>query len=331
MTTISTCPNPSYWRILRYWSRLLKSHPKRMPFLLTKILEVFAFSRNKSSVDIISDYQPMISQNHVENNVSNSPQIAVVIPAFIRNENEASQLNRLIERLHDQSKSIHDIIVVDDFSPFHYQIPSGITHKKLAINGGPAIARNVGIEISLKNDAEIILFTDVDCVPDNQWVEEMVSMFQNSMHSQIISGMTKSRNWNWLGKYHEINGTLNGRRFLNSDLLLYGPTCNLAITRKVATNLKFSEAFPIAAGEDIDYCFRAIHSGFSIHHCPSAVVHHDYGYDHQNLRIRIGSFLKQFGRYAQGENILLQKHPEYYSYLKMTEWISADSSVSVRN
>ena len=50
------------------------------------------------------------------------------------------------------------------------------------------------------------------------------------------------------GLYHDVCGTLNGRR-LADGTLLYGCTCNLSITLAAINRLQFDTGFPDAAFE----------------------------------------------------------------------------------
>jgi len=291
--------------------------------LLTKIFEIYAFSKHKDSTRSEKTTSGTIVKSHRMNNISLDSSVSVVIPAFIRNAFERDCLERLAECLLNQTKTINQIIIVDDKSPCDYKTPEEVYLHKLEKNQGPARARNKGIEIALSAGADIVLFTDADCVPANNWVQSFVEMFKDDRNAHILSGNTRSFNTNWLGKYHEINGTLNGRKFKDSDLLLYGPTCNLAITNEVAQSISFNETFPNAAGEDIEFCFRAIKDLYNIRFCKEALIFHDFGYTRFNFIKNLRSFFKQFERYAKGETILLQLLPEYYSFLENTVGIRA--------
>jgi len=103
--------------------------------------------------------------------------------------------------------------------------------------------------------------------------------------------------------------------------LLYGPTCNLAITRHLAERLRFDESFPNAACEDIDFCFRLLQQGFRAIHRQSMVVNHDYQYEHGDWVSNLGGFVRQFRKYAQAESILVAKFPNYYPYFGQTQEI----------
>jgi hypothetical protein len=132
-----------------------------------------------------------------------------------------------------------------------------------------------------------------------------------------LSGRTFSYNQNWLGEYHDLDGTLNGRRFKGSDFLLYGTTANLAITADVGRSNNFREQFPDAAAEDIEFCFRALSKGFGIRHADTMVVHHDYGYNGTPFGNLI-KFCRQFQKYGKGERVLRVHSPDYYGYHNKT-------------
>jgi GT2 family glycosyltransferase len=153
------------------------------------------------------------------------------------------------------------------------------------------------------------------------WVSIITQSFLDFKDFQILSGDTSSYDHSWFGTYHNINGTLNGRRLKNTEKLLYGTTANLAITREVATKIDFNENFPNAAGEDIEFCFKANEQGFMIKYIQNMIVLHNYGFKGK-LTEDIQRFIKQFRKYGKGEIILLKEIPSYYSYFDRTEEIS---------
>jgi glycosyltransferase involved in cell wall biosynthesis len=295
----------------------------KIPFLLTKILEIYAFKKYNCNLEMPCSTNGIIKMSSIKNEVCDNPVVSVIVPAYIRNNFEKNCLFRLIQNLNNQTFEIKRIIIVDDFSPYEYKIPNLVLYHRLKMNGGAGKARNKGIEIALDLDSDLILFTDIDCVPDTNWVKSHVDTFTFDRNAHIVSGNTKSFNKNWFGKYHELNGTLNGRIFKGSDLLLYGPTCNLSITKKVAESVKFNEAFPGAAGEDIEFCFRAAEKGFNIKYSEYAVTYHDFGYVNCKFFYNFRLFVKQFEKYSKGECILLKLIPNYYCYLENTAEVTS--------
>lgn len=312
-----------YFSVLSYWLKKPMTKRFKIPFLLTKIIEIHTFRKNKCKTFTSYSNKQTIKTSATKNQVCDDPAVSVIIPAYIKNNFEKNCLFRLIHILKNQTFKVQNIIVIDDCSPYECKVPDLVVYHRFIKNCGAGKARNKGIEIALNLFSDVILFTDVDCVPDINWVKSHVDVFISDKNVHIVSGNTKSLNKCWFGKYHELNGTLNGRIFINSDLLLYGPTCNLSITQRVAESVKFESLFPGAAGEDIEFCFRAIEKGFNIKYSKNAIIYHDFGYINLRFFNNLGLFVKQFERYSKGECILLKLIPDYYCYLEKTVEITS--------
>lgn len=307
-----------------YWWESLKGEPGRVRFLMTKCIEVSAF---RKSLFMNRKRKPVIQgvtfpSKELPNTIDNLSIAAVVVPVYLRDGRAVEMLNTLVTRLIAQKCDAH-IIIVDDASPIAVPDFSEVTVLRLKKNIGPAAARNKGVEHALKLGVDFIAFTDSDCVPSERWLEEIRVGFTNSPTCNIISGNTLSYDRCWLGKYHERNGTLNGRKILGTDRLLYGPTCNLAITSNVAKELSFDEGFPCAAAEDIELCYRANKSGWVIEYCANAKIFHNFGYAGVSSTRALLNFYKQFKRYSDGEVLLLERHPDYYAAFFETAEVAA--------
>jgi hypothetical protein len=59
------------------------------------------------------------------------------------------------------------------------------------------------------------------------------------------------------------------------DALAFAPTCNLGCAREVLEAVRFDEGFPLAAGEDRDFCNRLAAAGSAPVYEPGAVVVHE--------------------------------------------------------
>src|SRR5688572_27989053 len=101
---------------------------------------------------------------------------ALIIPCYIKTQWDIDCLVRLLDSVQNQSQPFDYIYVIDDASPWKYSLPhSFIDHIVLTENGGPARARNIGIERAIKAGASYLLFTDHDCILDKGWNEQMTS------------------------------------------------------------------------------------------------------------------------------------------------------------
>lgn len=315
---MSSLSNFPYGKILDYWYEKLSNKPYRIKFLLTKIVEVFTFKshsgKNSNKYNYIEFPKP------IKNNIPENPKLSIVIPTFLKFDKDKHDISNLLQSIKKQKSKPTEVIVIDDFSPIKFSFPSNITVHRLEKNSGPAKARNTGKKIAIENGSDIIAFTDTDCILSENWVEIIKLSFIEFKNFQILSGNTAANDNGWFGTYHNINGTLNGRKLKGRESLLYGTTANMAITKDAAMNIDFNKKFSIAAGEDIEFCFKANRLGFAIKYIPGMVVYHNFGYNGQFYR-DIKQFRRQFKKYGQGEKILLNEVPSYYTYFNRTKEI----------
>ena len=320
---------------LDYWYERLSTHQRRHTFLLTKTLELITYKarrirsprhlsvrRSNGATEDVPDplnVRPVL----VRHRVSSANDATVVIPVHARRARDVEMLERLLDRLASQTVNA-STIVVDDGSTVPLPTRPGIEMLSTGSCSGPAAARNLGIERAMSQGTKVVFFTDADCLPEADWVERGIERFRANPYMHLASGCTRSLDRSWLGQYHDINGTLNGRRFTGSELLLYGPTCNLAATAEVLEAVRFDESFPRAACEDIHFCFTAYRQGFLVHHAEDMVVHHDFGYDDASRISAIRRFSAMFQRYAESEALLVDHIPDYHDYFEQTVEISVE-------
>ncbi len=318
MSAISNLP---YGETLDYWYEKLKGHEYRYRFLLTKLVEAFTFKSKSTTYNKYFEYTPF--PNGKMHHLPIKPRLAIIVPIYAKSNKDVQDLSSLFLSIQNLEYPPDIVVLVDDNSPIDYPCPKHFLKINSQINSGPAKARNKGIEIALTKEMDVIAFTDADCILKKDWTKQIIFHFQQNRNCGLVSGNTISKDKHWFGIYHNINGTLNGRRFNNSDKLLYGTTANLAITSEVATSIRFNENFPNAAGEDIEFCFKANKAGFEINHNKKMVTFHHYGYT-KNFLNSLSKFRNQFRKYGRGEKILLELIPEYYAYLNETEEIKAE-------
>jgi glycosyltransferase involved in cell wall biosynthesis len=235
---------------------------------------------------------------------------ALIIPCYIKTRWDLASLKRLLGSVKNQSRPFEHVYLVDDASPLNYSLDFDFMNQiKLVENGGPAKARNVGIEQALGQKAEHLFFTDHDCILDNLWNEEMTQFLQSTSFG-AVGGMTYSWGSTLLDYYHEINGTLCGKWLLPERReLWYMPALNFGMKAKVAREFTFDERFPTAAGEDVDICLR-LRSKYRIGFCAKAKLWHDYGYRSSltGLKRFVGLFMKYKSSSAtlyEGHTVLL--------------------------
>jgi GT2 family glycosyltransferase len=231
---------------------------------------------------------------------------ALIIPCYIKAQWDIDCLNRLLDSVQNQTQPFDKVYVIDDASPLKY-IPSHdfFEHITLNENGGPARARNIGIEKAISTGAQYLLFTDHDCILDKEWSKQITS-FLIQTEFGAVGGMTYSWGKTLLDYYHNINGTLAGKWLLpEKKELWYMPSLNFAIKSFVVEQFGFDERFPTAAGEDVDLCLR-MRSKYKIGFCPEAKLWHDYGY--KNSISGFNKFMKLFKKYKSSSATVYEGH-----------------------
>ena len=102
--------------------------------------------------------------------------ISVVIPV----KNEEEKIEQCLEAVFSQSLKPHEVIVVDGHSTDRTVerargFPVNVVYEDYGTVGG---ARQVG---ALSAESEIIAFTDADCIPMKNWLENLVKEFDGGV------------------------------------------------------------------------------------------------------------------------------------------------------
>jgi len=192
--------------------------------------------------------------------------------------NEEKNLPRLIAALKRQTRKPDEIFFVDDGSAdgtlhllrvYADQDPS--IRIETQANRGPAAARNLAWRLT---QAEICVFTDGDCVPDNDWLETVIRGFDSPKVGAVA------------GTYRTLNTTSILARFIGLEIAwryrhvrgevdVHG-SYNLAVRRHVLEEVGgYNEIYRVPSGEDWDLTYK-ISRFYKIIFIPEAVVGHSH-------------------------------------------------------
>jgi GT2 family glycosyltransferase len=145
--------------------------------------------------------------------------------------------------------------------------------------GGPSVARNLGWH---STDADIVAFTDDDCLPEPGWVSALVTALKNL---DVVQGLTAI----------DHDGPERGAFSTNVEVRefnYYFQTCNIGYRRTVLEGLGgFNEAYGHSRGgapngEDLDLGWRALEAGYECGFAADAVVRHPYSPSSFWLRLK---------------------------------------------
>lgn len=196
--------------------------------------------------------------------------ISVIVPVY----NGGETIRATIEHLLRQSLPPDEIIVVDDGSTdetVNILRSFGSRIKVLSkTNGGPASARNAGIRASL---GTLIAFTDSDCFPDQDWLQELVKGFY-SLEIVGVGGMVITAVTGYLAEYIDLHGWMNPAYSSDGNILcLVTANACFRCNALLKANL-FDERFRKPGGEDTELSVRLRSMGYKFAFVDTAVVRH---------------------------------------------------------
>lgn len=218
--------------------------------------------------------------------------LTVVVPTRDR----PAALERCLAALARQTAPALEVVVVDDASREPDAVRAAVAracpHARVVRGSGrgPAAARNAGVGAAL---GAVICFTDDDCVPEPEWAARLRAACADggaaagttvadpaagrcAAAAQLLTHVLQ------VGSLHRDGAALG-----------FAPTCNLACAAGLARELPFDESFPLAAGEDRDWCERLALAGAVLSYVPAAVVVH-------RPQLGLTGLLRQQRRYGQG-------------------------------
>jgi glycosyltransferase involved in cell wall biosynthesis len=198
--------------------------------------------------------------------------VAVAVAVY----NEEREIGDFLDALARQSRLPDEAVVVDDGSTdgtpailFDYASRYPWVRVLRQENKGPAAARN----LAWKNtSAEIIVFSDGDCVPETDWIVRLLAGFDSNAVG-AVAGTYKTLNPDKL--LADFVGTEIAWKYRRQPAFVdaHG-SYNLAVRRKILEVLGgFKEIYPKPSGEDWDLTYR-ISREHRIRFLPEAVVGH---------------------------------------------------------
>ncbi|MCM3874666.1 MAG: glycosyltransferase [Pyrinomonadaceae bacterium] len=227
--------------------------------------------------------------------------ISVVVPVY----NGGKTIRATIEHLLRQSFQPHEIIVVDDGSTdetANILKSFGSRIKSLAkTNGGPASARNAGILLST---GTLVAFTDSDCFPDENWLQEIVKGFHSLKIGGVGGGVCGASD-GLIGEYFDLHRWMNPE-CAGDGSVLYLVTANACFRSEVFRANLFDERFPKAGGEDTELSVRLRILGYEFAFVESAIVRHRH-------KRTIRDYLKSIANHGEARFILERLWPQQIS------------------
>ena len=228
--------------------------------------------------------------------IQQQPFFSIVIPTYNRPERLAKCLESLSNLNYPSDR--FEVIVVDDGSSTPMETVVGKFREKMDItlisqaNAGPASARNTGAATA---KGKFIVFTDDDCQPTSNWLKSLETQFfttpeclvggktLNALPENLYSTASQLL-IDYLYDYYNDDG--EGASFFASN--------NFALPTDSFHQVgKFDTTFPLAAGEDREFCDRWLNLGYRMVTVSNAQIYHAH-------KLTLRSFWRQHFNYGRG-------------------------------
>jgi len=239
------------------------------------------------------------------------PIVSVVVPVY----NGETDLPELIECLRSQTYPPHSVeyLLVDNNScdrtstilqaaakSPNQEGFNQITIRNLSENKiqSSYATRNKGIRASI---GEIIAFTDADCRPESQWLQNLVKPFAD-LEIGISCGEILALPGNTVLEKHAVReNTLSQKHTLAHPFCPYGQTANLAVRRQILARVGLFRPY-LTSGGDADLCWRILReTSYQLHFAQNAIVRHRH-------RSTIKQLQSQWYRYGESNKYLHELH-----------------------
>jgi GT2 family glycosyltransferase len=237
------------------------------------------------------------------------PKISVIICSY----NGSSTLRDCLESVTGLCYPDFEVIVIDDGS---IDSLAGIAGQSPGViyvrqeHAGLGVARNRG---ATEARGEILAYTDDDCVVDEDWLHYLAAAFENSGFAAVGGPNISPPPVNRTEACVAAAPGAPAHVLLDDCIAEHLPGCNLAVTREAFEAVGGFCPGYIAAGDDVDFCWRLQDAGFVIGFSPPAMVWH-------RRRISVRAYLRQQIGYGRAEAILIGEHPERYGMMGGARW-----------
>ncbi|MGD0335590.1 MAG: glycosyltransferase [Candidatus Omnitrophota bacterium] len=235
-----------------------------------------------------------------------SKKVAVIVPA----KGIPNHLAKCLDSLLNLDYPDYEIIIVDD--GIDGVIPASLMDFKGRIkilksdSRGPSFARNLAAQ---NTDAELLAFTDSDCIVARDWLKELVMGLAQTSEAAACGGMQElPDDASGFQKYvfsalREAGFVTDYSRTAKDSKVFavrHNPSCNVIYHKKIFFSVGgFWEGF--WPGEDLELDYRLIKKGYLLLFNPRAVVYH---YRPDTLR----KFLSMMHRYGEVQAYLVRRY-----------------------
>lgn len=227
--------------------------------------------------------------------------------------NGSTTLHACLESLGRLQYPDHEVLLIDDGSTqdiaaIARDFPFVRRHRQE--HAGLSAARNLGAKLAT---GDILAYTDDDCLAEPDWLDRLAEAFNDPQW--VAAGGPNipppPRN-----RTEAVVAAAPGAPvhvLLDDTEAEHLPGCNLAIRKQALTAVGGFRAPYVAAGDDVDVCWRLREAGGRLRYVPGAMVWH-----HRRYQAR--AYLRQQAGYGRAEALLMKDHPQRFGLLGGARW-----------
>jgi glycosyltransferase involved in cell wall biosynthesis len=221
----------------------------------------------------------------------NNLKVSVIIPIYNGERDLPDLINCLLEQTYPKEK-IEFLLIDNNSSDRTANIletavqtakncQTALYHLQETSIQSSYAARNLGIR---KATGEIIVFTDADCRPRSNWIENLVKPFIDSQIGLVAGNLVALPGKTILEKYAEACGMMSPHFLLKHPFCPYGQTANLAIRKKIFNKVGLFRPY-LTTGGDADICWRILReTDWKLEFACNAVILHRHRSSLRELR-----------------------------------------------
>ncbi|MDJ0846243.1 glycosyltransferase [Crocosphaera sp.] len=234
----------------------------------------------------------------------NSPFVSVIIPVY----NDAIRLKKCLEALEQQSypSDNYEVIVIDNASDEEHNIKGIVNQFSQAYytyetKPGSYAARNKGLSIA---KGDIIAFTDADCIPTYNWLENGINALLSHPDCGLVGGKIEIfyRQENELTpvEVYEKLMALPQQQFVEENH--YGATANVFTWKRLFKEVGLFNT-TLKSGGDCDWGNRVYSRGYQLIYADNVKIYHP-------ARSSFKDLYKRTRRYTGGHYDLMKKNAQ---------------------
>lgn len=221
--------------------------------------------------------------------------VSVIIPVY----NDPERLETCLRALEDQTfdENRYEVIVIDNNSDqkpldLYKRFPNVLFDEEKT--KGAASARNRGISLS---KGDILAFTDSDCIPEKEWLENGVRKLLDNNCCVVVGGRIRvfsEMDEPGAIELTEMTFALNQKKFVEVDG--FAVTANMFTLKEIINKVGLFES-SLLSGEDREWGQRAYRNGFKMCYSENVCVNHP-------ARSTFKQLYNKIKRYAAGKHVL---------------------------